>query len=310
MNKLRERLSFLFIPREENNFRAKVLHHDFLTVYLVFAFVLVFFVKNFSNQLSNVLGFATDISTDRLYQLTNDERAKNGLPPLTYNGQLAQAAAAKAQDMFAKNYWAHFGPSGESPWGFISGAGYSYQVAGENLAKNFLFSQNVMDGWMASSSHRENILRGDFSDVGFAVANGVLNGEETTLVVQIFGRLQGGAIAQAPPPQTTTQTQPVVQKVETTPSPQATTAPVKQVPQTKPLVLVASKPNQTPSIAPFSFNISSVFIMFLIFALALDFYFAQRLKIVRLHGKTYAHFIFLFAMLAGLFLFLSKGSIL
>jgi len=104
------------------------------------------------------LGFATDISIQALLKDTNDKRIENGLQPLTLNDQLNQAAAGKAADMFGNNYWAHISPSGKTPWDFILGANYQYVYAGENLAKDFQDSQGVVDAWMNSPSHKENLL--------------------------------------------------------------------------------------------------------------------------------------------------------
>src|SRR2546430_1683440 len=123
MKKLAQFIHHLFVPKEKNNFRAKALHHDFLTGYLVFALVVTFLFRHMAQPGSNVLGYATDISTKKLFQLSNEERVKAGLSPLMYNDRLSQAAEKKGADMFAKNYWAHYGPDGETPWQFILGAG-------------------------------------------------------------------------------------------------------------------------------------------------------------------------------------------
>ena len=181
----------LFIPHENNNFRARALHIDFLTYYLIFALFITFGFKKISH-FSNVLGFATDISVEKLYQLTNQKRTEAGLSTLTYNDKLATAATQKAQDMLAKNYWAHYGPGGTTPWNFILTAGYKYEFAGENLAKNFLFSSGVIDAWMNSPTHRANILNPEFQEVGVGVVKGAYteNGQtiETTMTTEIFAR--------------------------------------------------------------------------------------------------------------------------
>ncbi|OGK28467.1 hypothetical protein A3C28_04100, partial [Candidatus Roizmanbacteria bacterium RIFCSPHIGHO2_02_FULL_39_9] len=188
MKSIRHFLGHLFTPKETNNFRARVLHAKFLTYYLIFFLVLGFGIKLISNHSGQVLGYATDITKEKLLELTNEVRIKNDAQRLNYNQQLELAAQKKAADMFAKNYWSHYSPEGKTPWDFILGAGYNYEFAGENLAKNFLFSQGVIDAWMNSPTHKENIVRRDYSQVGFAVVNGILNGEETTLVVQMFGK--------------------------------------------------------------------------------------------------------------------------
>jgi hypothetical protein len=89
--------------------------------------------------------------------------------------------------MFSYNYWAHVSPKGVTPWDFIVSEGYQYTVAGENLAKNFTTSKDVVFAWMASPTHKANIVKSAYREVGFAVVNGVLNGAETTLVVQMLG---------------------------------------------------------------------------------------------------------------------------
>lgn len=304
----------LFIPHENNNFRARALHIDFLTYYLIFALFITFGFKKIGS-VSNVLGFATDISVDKLYQLTNQKRTEAGLQTLSYSDQLAAAAAQKAQDMFAKNYWAHYGPGGTTPWNFILAAGYRYQFAGENLAKNFLFSSGVVDAWMNSPTHRENMVRPDYTDVGFAVVNGTLNGEQTTLVVQMFGKPQGGApiaqkntvIPSAAVP-TLIPTIPVVQTVKPTVAVTAAIAAPFGIPAPAVLAREATKPRI--NLLPLTFNINIVFLSFLLLALALDFYFAVRMKVIRVGGKNIAHFIFIMFILSAVVLFASKGAII
>ncbi len=286
MNRLFNFFHHLFVPKEENNFRSKALHTDFLTYYLVFALLLTIGSKRLN--LTNVLGFATDITVEKLYQLTNGERQKNGLATLSYNDKLSQAAAKKAADMFVKNYWAHYGPDGASPWDFILSSGYKYEYAGENLAKNFLFSQGVVDAWMNSSTHRENILKSDYSEVGFAIVNGVLNGEETTLVVQMFGKPMTTTIANnAPPP-------PVAAK-------EVETKPVKEE--------VVSQPKILANTSKVSLNINYIFLLFLALALMMDFYFSVKFNIIRIGGKNIAHLIFIAFLILGLTFFV-RGTII
>jgi hypothetical protein len=89
--------------------------------------------------------------------------------------------------MFKLQYWAHYGPNKESPWQFILQSGYTYAYAGENLAKGFSDSQSVHDAWMASPTHRANIMDPQFQEVGIATVKGNLLGAEVFLVVQMFG---------------------------------------------------------------------------------------------------------------------------
>src|SRR5690606_16105426 len=88
---------------------------------------------------------------------------------------------------------------GTEPWHWYSAAQYPYAAAGENLAKGFRTSKALATAWMHSDSHRENILGADYKDVGIAVVNGVLAGEETTLVVAHFGLTKDDATALSQP---------------------------------------------------------------------------------------------------------------
>lgn len=188
-------LHHLFFPHERNNFRAKLLHHKSIFLAIFFLVFGGLFLSIIRTNYPSVLGVSSDISVDKLLILTNIERGKNGLGHLEMNDKLSEAASNKADDMFAKNYWAHNSPDGKTPWVFIRGAGYNYVYAGENLARGFETADEVVKAWMASLKHRENVLSENFREVGFAVKKGKLNGEETVLVVEQFGN-QGERVPQ------------------------------------------------------------------------------------------------------------------
>lgn len=195
-----QHLQHLFIPRRSNNHRPKILHPDFL-VYLgigaVGFFALVNTFRFFPSLHNSVLGFASDISVDQVVTYTNQERSNQGLQPLTLNSRLSAAALSKAQDMLDNQYWAHTSPKGREPWDFIKDADYLYQVAGENLARDFHTTPAMVKAWMASPTHKANILNGKYEEIGVAVVNGKLEGFETTLVVQMFGKPRASAANKA-----------------------------------------------------------------------------------------------------------------
>lgn len=134
-----------------------------------------------------VLARVSTVDVTQLVAETNQERQSNDLVPLAVNPKLNEAAQLKAQDMFRYNYWAHTSPRGVEPWKWLGDVGYSYSIAGENLAKNYPTAVATVDAWMASPSHRENILNDRYTEVGFAVAEGTLEGRPTTLVVAFYG---------------------------------------------------------------------------------------------------------------------------
>ena len=115
------------------------------------------------------------------------QRAALGAPRLHAAAQLGAAAERKAQDMASRGYFAHSAPYGKDPWAWLREAGYEYRYAGENLAVRFVDSRDVIDAWMSSPSHRANITKAQYSEIGVGVAQGFYNGEPATYVVQYFG---------------------------------------------------------------------------------------------------------------------------
>ncbi len=324
-----------FTPHHTNNHRARVLHIDTLLVYIIglLLFQIVTWVG--SRAYPDVLGYATDIRVNELLSLTNTKRQEVGVSSLVLNAKLSQSAALKAADMFAKNYWAHTSPDGKLPWDFILGAGYRYAIAGENLAKNFNDSKGVVDAWMASPSHRDNLLKAGYRDIGFAVVNGKLDGEDTTLVVQMFGttstpiaavpasNLVGEVKAKEPAGAPVTQVSPVpIPQVTKTPSPIAVriVSPIvvsdqaitTQGPRAVPAIFQMFQEEVShPIINLVRMNrIVSIFVLgFLIVIFALDGWFVARRKLVRVAGHSHAHMLFL----GALFLLVLKalpGSVL
>lgn len=189
---MRDFLHHLFLPRESNNHRAKILHHTSVLVVILLLFVLEFSFSFLHAKRGDILGVRTNIVVSDLLSLTNKKRTENGLSPLQLNEELSNAASQKASDMLAKNYWAHNSPDGTTPWIFIKSSGYEYLYAGENLARGFTASADIVDAWMNSPGHRENMLSSNYKDVGFSVVPGVLTGDETILVVEMFGQERGG----------------------------------------------------------------------------------------------------------------------
>lgn len=187
---LTKTLAHLFHPRRSNNHRPRILHPEALAYLVVIGvgFYAVFSTIAPLFSRSGVLGYAANITASDVVVQTNQQRTLVGLSPLVVSDQLNQAALAKAQDMFSDQYWAHTAPDGTPPWTFIKQAGYSYRVAGENLARDFSDTPAMMQAWMASPTHRENIIHHKYTEIGVAVVDGVLDGYETTLVVQLFGQ--------------------------------------------------------------------------------------------------------------------------
>ncbi|MCA9363038.1 CAP domain-containing protein [Candidatus Kaiserbacteria bacterium] len=119
--------------------------------------------------------------------LTNEERDDNAKAPLVRNSVLDQAAQMKAEHMAKEGYFSHYSPDGVSPWYWFNEAGYVYAHAGENLAVHFTDSAEVVEAWMKSPTHRQNIVNGVYTEIGVGTAKGKYEGYNTVFVVQLFG---------------------------------------------------------------------------------------------------------------------------
>ncbi len=179
--------SYFFLPKKENNFRAAILKNGFLALLLGVYLLNQAFIKYLSLTKPGVLGYSSEITAQKVFDQTNQQRTNLGLPALKYNSLLSQSATKKAEDMFANNYWAHNSPKGTTPWDFFKLVGYQYSVAGENLARDFYDTDSLMKAWMNSPTHKANIINQKYQEIGIGVVNGTLGGIKTTLVVQHFG---------------------------------------------------------------------------------------------------------------------------
>lgn len=315
---MKDFLHHLFLPKVTNNYRPRVLHHKSLLVIILFIFSAGFLTSFVRTNYPSVLGVSSDISNQQLLILTNQQRQQNGLGSLTDNPELDAAAANKASDMFSKDYWAHISPTGTTPWVFIKSAGYNYIYAGENLAKGFNSAPDVINAWMASPEHRANVLSPNYQNVGFAVATGRLNGEDTVLVVEMLGStnfVPAPVAKEQPTAQVAVASGSQTVKSEAQPQVSPEPSPVVKKPNPVSLtnLLAASSVNSNnkPLIdsATFSTFSAQAILSLFILILVLDMMVIERRKIVRFVGHNLDHVLFL-GLIFVLLLILAKGVII
>lgn len=317
-----ESLSHFLFPRHSNNHKAKLLHASSL-ILIAFGLFLFQLVLNYLPKAGvNILGYAANISTDEVIRLTNDRRSQAGVSVLRYNSQLAQAALAKGNHMLSNQYWAHVAPDGTEPWKFFTNANYRYRYAGENLARDFSNPGAIVDAWMASPTHRDNLLSSKYADIGVAVVEGNLNGVDTTIIVQFFGTPLGETqpvVVQAKPVSTATPTpinNPVLEEegtdsaVLTTPIPIPSTMISNGELDTLPPVTTEARgvgvllsPFQTTK--GISIAVTSVLILIFI----IDALVVAKRNIPRSSSRTMAHIAFL-GMILVIILLIRVGRIL
>lgn len=285
------------LPHPEHKTRAVLLQSKAVLLYSLSILMVFSFLRGAPHIVPGILGYASNISVSDLLKYTNNKRATAGKDKLVINPKLSQAAQRKAEHMFKNDYWAHVAPDGTDPWSFIIGADYDYLYAGENLAKNFSTSKDVVDAWYKSSSHRENLLSEKYTEVGFASVNGVLDGYETTLVVQMFGRTRNAPAQVAVKGQESDTTvrpaeEPaLVEKTETVNQP-------TYIPAPKVDVYSSTK----------TFTIAFAVFMFVLFLL--DEWYSKRHAILKFTGHSFAHMVFLIFAITVIYLSLGPGRLI
>jgi len=120
----------------------------------------------------------------KVVDLVNQEREKQGLKPLTLNKKLSDVARTKSKDMMDKGYFDHNSPTYGSPFDMLKQFGIEYTTAGENIAKGQQSPEDVMNAWMNSDGHRKNILNPDFTEIGV----GYVKGDTTYWTQQFIGK--------------------------------------------------------------------------------------------------------------------------
>lgn len=180
-----QKIKNVFLPHESNCFRPHAFRHKWLSVYTLALIFSHYFAFGFALTGSFIKN--PQIFSEEIVQYTNEKRLEEGLNSLSIDPTLSKAAEDKLGHMIEKDYWDHKSPDGTEAWYFIDKGGYTYTFAGENLARGFLDSKSTVLAWMKSDSHRENLLNQKYNDIGVAVANGKLEGKDTTVIVQLFG---------------------------------------------------------------------------------------------------------------------------
>ncbi len=174
------------LPIKQNDYRPLALRHKPLT----FISALLISIKVLAIGVIALTPTTAELSTitsNRIVQLTNAEREKVGLNSLTVNAKLSTAAQQKGAHMLQEDYFAHISPSGVTPWFWMQKAGYTYKVAGENLAIDFIEAEDVVAAWLASPTHKENMLLPEYTETGVAAVTGEYQGGTSTIVVHMFG---------------------------------------------------------------------------------------------------------------------------
>ena len=178
-------------PRHRHTKEYLKHYYPFLPLFISFIFFFTALLLPVSTILSSsVKGAETSEIEQSIIEITNSVREKDSLVGLNSNQKLKDAAESKAKDMVRRNYWSHTTPEGSEPWDFIKKNGYSYATAGENLAYGFNNGQNIVNAWLSSPAHRDNILNNEYAEVGIgtATATNFQDGGPAIIVVAMYAK--------------------------------------------------------------------------------------------------------------------------
>jgi len=122
---------------------------------------------------------------EEILLLLNEERQSAGLAPLSVFPALQNASGVRAKELVTS--FSHTRPDGSTPFTALDAAGVSYRYAGENIAAGYKDARSVVQAWMQSQGHRENILNGNFAHVGVSMVQGGADGYSTSFANLFVG---------------------------------------------------------------------------------------------------------------------------
>ena len=144
--------------------------------------------------------FALNAAEKEMFELHNETRTAYGLDPLCLSPVLTQAARARSEDMLNRDYFSHYSPGGVTVIDLLRRKGHyssepgDYHMLGENIAMggdgyDEDTPEHLFTGLMQSEGHRENILRGEFEEVGLGARSGTYQEYDdiSTIYTAVFG---------------------------------------------------------------------------------------------------------------------------
>jgi uncharacterized protein YkwD len=123
---------------------------------------------------SNTISSANTIENS-LFNSVNAARSQYGAIHLSLNSSLSNIARSRSTDMLNRKYFSHTTPDCKNIFIILNENGFGWQVAGENIYQcepTSVGSESaILNTWMSSPSHRDNILNGAFHQVGIGIVD-------------------------------------------------------------------------------------------------------------------------------------------
>ncbi len=127
------------------------------------------------------------LTKEGIIEETNRQRKLFEREVLSENEKLNQIAEKKLDNMFKEQYFAHISPNGLGVSDIAKETTYDYLIIGDNLALGtYKDDESVVDAWMNSKGHKENILMERYTEIGVAAKKGIYEEREIWIAVQVF----------------------------------------------------------------------------------------------------------------------------
>jgi uncharacterized protein YkwD len=153
------------------------------TTYRAIAIVIIVYAAALLLILKPFLAHASELTPQDILLLVNNDRKSAGLKPLAVDKSLSEVAQGKADDEAKNGYFAHISPAGVRGLSLIK---TKYWIAGENLGLNFDNALSLEASWMASPSHKANLLNGHYTKTGIGISEGFYQGHKVNFIVEFF----------------------------------------------------------------------------------------------------------------------------
>lgn len=168
--------------------KATLLVFMSVSMVLGFTFISLPRVNNVIAAEPKISATTNEMNAEGIIKFSNIERDKFSFNELEINEELTELANNRIEDMQKLGYFAHTNPEGLGLKQFVGKIDYDYLIVGENLSMNYYDNEEVVAAWMDSETHRDNILRPEFDEIGIGYGDVIINNKKVFIIAMILGK--------------------------------------------------------------------------------------------------------------------------
>ncbi len=158
--------------------------------FLIFLFIvsLIAFLYAISTPKSLFFPWEDRLSEEIILEKVNQRRGVTDIDPLSLDSNLSNLAKIKMEEMFEKQYFDYFSPSGKGIMDLLKEKEYDFDIVEMSIIKGYFEDEeSVVDVWIESQEYQDNIYNPIFSKTGIASGYGIYEDTEIFMAVQVFG---------------------------------------------------------------------------------------------------------------------------